>query len=190
MDSEQLAELERRTYRAAYDDGLWDILLGVHLVVLGIGISAGLGPRNGWLGGLTGGLAFPVWLLLRKTITEPRVGYVRLHPTRIAKLRRRPFVVFALMLLILALGVWVSQGFGSLVYSVPFAAAGYLFEVRRFYLYAGLIALERALDSASGTPHDWMYWPSGLVMVGSGLLVLASFLRRYPAKPKGVGADA
>lgn len=199
MDICQLDEIERRTYRTVIDDGLGDLVLGIFFAVLGLGIATGLG----WLGALVGAVAVPAWRGMRKTFVEARTGYVRLNRSRRAQLRRSPFIVGAIAVLIpfgligverllgLEFGkipglvpVLVGLGIGG-----PVAAAGYLFEVRRLSVYAGLIWLTLAVAYVGRIPYGWVIFAFGVMVMGSGLFYLASFMRRYPAKPNGVSAD-
>lgn len=199
MDTCRLDELERRTYRTVIDDGLGDIVLGIFFVALGLGIATGLG----WLGGLAGAVAVPAWRGLRKTFVEARTGYVRLNRSRRAQLRRGPFIVATIAVLI-PLGLVGVEGllgreFGKIPglvpvlvgvgIGIPVAAAGYLFEIRRLSVYAGLIWLALAVAYVGRIPYGWVIFAFGVVVMGSGLFYLASFMRRYPAKPNGVSAD-
>lgn len=199
MDICQLDELERRTYRTVIDDGLGDLFLGIFFAVLGLGIATGLG----WLGALVGAVAVPAWRGMRKTFVEARTGYVRLNRTRRAQLRRGPFIVATIAVLI-PFGLIGIEGllgleFGKipglvpvlvgLAIGSPVAAAGYLFEVRRLSVYAGLIWLTLAVAYVGRMPYGWVIFAFGVMVMGSGLFYLASFMRRYPAKPNGVSAD-
>ncbi|HEU0140495.1 MAG TPA: hypothetical protein VFQ79_12310 [Bryobacteraceae bacterium] len=199
MDTCRLDELERRTYRTVIDDGLGDIVLGIFFVALGLGIATGLG----WLGALAGAVAVPAWRGLRKTFVEARTGYVRLNRSRRAQLRRGPFIVATIAVLI-PLGLVGVEGllgreFGKIPglvpvlvgvgIGIPVAAAGYLFEIRRLSVYAGLIWLALAVAYVGRIPYGWVIFAFGVVVMGSGLFYLASFMRRYPAKPNGVSAD-
>jgi hypothetical protein len=89
-------------------------------------------------------------------------------------------------------GVWLGGQpytnlvFPARVFAVPLVAAAFWLEIPRLYAYAGIIAAERALDALSGGPHDWVLWPSGLLITVTGVQLLAAFLRRFPA---GAGAD-
>ncbi|MCL4852160.1 MAG: hypothetical protein KJZ78_12365 [Bryobacteraceae bacterium] len=199
MDTCRLDELERRTYRTVIDDGLGDIVLGIFFVALGLGIATGLS----WLGALVGAVAVPAWRGLRKTFVEARTGYVRLNRSRRAQLRRGPFIVATIAVLI-PLGLIGVEGllgreFGKIPglvpvlvgvgIGIPVAAAGYLFEVRRLSVYAGLIWLALAVAYVGRIPYGWVIFAFGVVVMGSGLFYLASFMRRYPAKPNGVSTD-
>ncbi|MGH9161612.1 MAG: hypothetical protein ACRD2X_16735 [Vicinamibacteraceae bacterium] len=198
MNGAQLAELEGRAYRTVWDDGLWDLLIGTYLLLLGIGITT----SSGYVvlaAAMLPGWALPIWQGLRHKITEPRVGYVRLQQSRRARINLGLWLGAAVMALIIAFGLWVGKGFehdlrGSLgvglVFAAPLAAAGYLLEMRRLYVYSLLILLERVLDYAVGPQWDWPFWPSGVAITLSALLVLSRFMRRHPVRVNEVGSDA
>jgi hypothetical protein len=193
MDEQDLAALEHRSYRAM-DDGLWDILLGLFLLAFPIGDLTDF-P---FLPPLAGVAAVVNWRALRKSITEPRVGYVRLHPSRLSRLRRAQCITAAALALTIlgvlglqALGqrgmLQVPEPFrpiaGSLMLAIPIAAAAFLFEVRRMYVYAVLIVAA----FVPGRPLIGL-GAAGIVIIASGLYVLISFIRRYPLRPKEAGA--
>ena len=190
----ELADLEHRTYRTAADDGLADVLLGAFLVVLGLAVGEDI-PYGGLLGGLAGSLAVTGWISLRRTFIEPRVGYVRLAPTRSRRVRLAACLGAVAMALVIAVGIAFTDGgpatdtwFPGLVFAVPIAVAGYYAELNRWYWYAAAIMVERFVDSLSGRPVDWLFWPSGAIIAMVGTVMLLRFLRRYPRKAHS-GAD-
>lgn len=185
MDTHNLAELETRTYRNIYDDGLWDLVLGAFFLSLGIGLlTAASLPAA--LGGV---IAIAVRNSLRKSIIEPRIGYVRLNASRQAKLRWGPCIVAGIAALLILALIW----FGGrrlethvpgilalgLLLTVPVVTAGYLFEIPRMYAYAGVIALAQ-VSYAAGVAPMWCFLASGSAITISGLFILTRFLRRYP----------
>lgn len=190
--STELASLERRTYRTT-DDGIADILVGVFFMAVGIAMSFERGLNVGIVSGLLAAAAFPVWRGLRRGIAEPRVGYVRLHAARSRRMRLGQCVGAAAMAAIILVGVFFTDGgrqvdtwFVGLVYAVPLAVVAYFADLPRWYAYAGVIMIERAADSLSGGPHEWLFWPSGVIIAAIGAVVLARFLRRYPIRERDV----
>lgn len=185
----ELTDLERRTYRAAVDDGLADVLLGAFLVVLGVVLTLDV-RYAGLFGGLAGALAVGSWRGLRSTIAEPRVGYVRLQPARSRRIRLGQCFAVVAMALVIAAGLWFADGgratdtwLPGLVFAIPVAVAGYFAELDRWYFYAAAIMVERLLDSLGGGPVDWLFWPSGALIAVAGSILLLRFLQRYPRRP-------
>ena len=199
-DGRSLAELERRTYRTEVDDGLWDLLLGLFLLVLGFSFVTGL---PGWLPILIVAFGCAVRRLVRTWLIEPRIGLVRLSPDRMVSLNRGVWVLAGAIALLLAGFLWVASvdtgtwhderrlgGVGlTLLLAIPIAVAAYWFEIRRFYAYAGLVAFVLTLGVISGHPA-WAILVSGAAIVPSGGVVLARFLGRYHRLHTPVGTDA
>ena len=190
--STELANLERRTYQAT-DDGIADILVGVFLVAVGVAMSFQLGINAGLLSALLAAAAFPAWRTLRRAISEPRVGYVRVHATRSRRVKLGQCLGAAAMAVVILAGVFLTDGgphvdtwFPGLVYALPIVVIGYFADLPRWYWYAAVIMLERVVDSWTAGPTTWLFWPSGTIIAVSGALVLAGFLRRYPRRQDDV----
>lgn len=64
--------------------------------------------------------------------------------------------------------------------SLPLALAGYLFEVRRLYLYAAVVPLAIAGARLADTRGEWALVVAGTSILMSGAVVLAGFLRHHP----------
>ncbi len=102
-----LKEIERRAFRATYQDGLWDIYYG--LVVVGMSIfvyrpESGYSPLNIVMAVLIMTTALLLFRLGKKHITLPRMGQVRFGAARKQKARTLAiimgiFVLFQLVLL-------------------------------------------------------------------------------------------
>ena len=199
VETPDLTALEERTYRASIDHGLIDVVLGGYFVVLGAALSLEWFRYSGLIGGLAGGFAFPLGLVLRRALVDPRLGHVRLNPSRRARVRLAPAVAVGALCAVILAGFWVAgrraeftvyPGFiPAMAFAAPIALAGYVLGIRRMYLYGALLLIERAVDASSGPPFEFLYWPSGLVIAAAGLFVLRRFLSRYPL-PTGAGADA
>lgn len=192
MNPEELRELEQRTFRAAVDDGFWDILLGMHFVIIGTSISAGLEtPLIGAIGGAFGASILPLHWYLRRALITPRIGHFRLNEARRSRIRWAHFVAVALIVVVvITAGLWLNDRFPGLfpmlVFVLPLAACGYFLEIRRHYFYAAVLAIERSLDAASGSPYDWMFWPTGVIVIATGAIVIAQFFKQYPPFSDGV----
>ena len=158
--------------------------------VLGVGHRARRALR-GIFGGLAAALAFTIWQALRRTVVEPRVGYVRLQPARSRRIRglrpsyrcrcdgardcrgflahrRRPsdgYLVPGYRVRDPRCHCGLLRGAGSLV-----------FLCRRDHGRASFV------DSWYGGPADWLFWPSGTIIVIAGAVMLLRFLRRYPGR--------
>ena len=74
-------DLERRAWRSVFQDGLWDIALGI--MFLGVGLSTTLGLGRGWTYlEYAAAMALSIALIRigKQRITLPRLGWVRFGP--------------------------------------------------------------------------------------------------------------
>ena len=206
-----LSEARKRTMRLlSYEDGLWDLNLGTVFLMLAVYpiTRARLGP--GWNLALFVGVlavATVAFAWLRRTISTPRLGYVKaaFTPGRkllVASLAAAVALTAGLVVLTLVspgtLGlpgpavsltnVW-SYGVELAVLGVLivlFSALGFLFGVPRLFLYGWLLGGANLLSVLlyRGTP-DGFNLPLGIaagviLLIGGSLLV--RMLRKYPAR--------
>ena len=164
-----LKELERRAFRSTFQDGLWDIFLGLLLLNVGIGTV---------VGGMLGDAELPPASLVRimliivpwpfvvliafwagkKFITTPRIGLVKFGPQRKAKMRNMRAVLFVSVLLLVIMVFWgwaaMGNGLPQWMRGIPlplyvwpvqtivvFGLAAYFLDVPRFYAYGVLYGL-------------------------------------------------
>ncbi len=186
-----LREAERRTFRLAFDDGLWDILIGA--CVLSFILVLYLGPILGDL--WSSMVLIPAWALAyaavrvaRRYMVAPRRGTVKFGPVRKARLTR---LTLALMLLNVV-GL-VAGAFGAfLVFRVPgqiftivfgllllcaLGTAAYFLDLPRLYVYALLLGLAPAVG-------EWL-WARGLAThhglaltfgIAAGIMILVGLV--------------
>ncbi len=203
-ESSDLKQIEKKAFRATYEDGLYDLCYGTFLLAWAVvplirdaGVSLALAALPF--------LAIPAIILLagKKYITVPRMGRARFGEQRLTKATRL-FGAGAVMLLIsylliIMVAVWGIRLSGlrtlgdmtvplieSVVVLVGVSALAYFSEFRRLYLYAfffaGGIPLAELLYHYVGTPMDELiaFGIPGLAVVVIGLVLLVSFIRKYP----------
>jgi hypothetical protein len=200
-----LKELERRAFRSVFQDGLWDIYLG--LILLAMAVSVGLndfGVAEGWqTAGLIGVelLAMAVLWAGKHFLTLPRMGQVRFGEQR----RKR------ITLLRLLLGLSVLLGLAAwLIFAAPashptswmrspyFIAAlwlvnigvlagfgAYLLDYERLLWIGALFAISVPLNELLNTIGlgNLGYLAFGLpamIILIMGGIHLACFLREHP----------
>lgn len=195
-----LKQVERKAYRSFYQDGLWDLYLGILLTWL---FSADL-----WIGELSklpfyaiylGGV-FVLWLLFyagRRTITTPRLGQVRFRAARRA--RRLKMIILLPISIALNLGTvvlallarqdpalqaawvdarsWMGYVIGAIV-GITIAVLGYLLDFDRLILYAPLWAISFILREYFDTQLG--IWLTGGLSILVGLILLIRFLILHP----------
>jgi hypothetical protein len=204
-----LKELERKAFRATFQDGLWDIFLGLLLLNMGGGTLLGGSEMSPlWSMVVLTLFAGAVLLLFwagKKFVTAPRIGTARFGAQRKGKLKRVRLVLFLSVLLGALMALW---GVGSSVAGVPyviarlplpayvwagqcvvvFGLAAYFMDVTRFYLYGVLYALPFPLGimlaqntSLSGTASMALTFGAAYgTMVLVGVALFVRFLRAYP----------
>jgi hypothetical protein len=210
-ETPSLSYAQKRTVRLlSYEDGLWDLLLGVVFLLLAIYpiTRARLGPA--WNLVLFVGLlllATAILTALRRRISTPRLGYVRARTTPATKLILATTIALValttgLVILTLVNPAWLGGPAPAVALSnvwsyqveilvllaliVLFSAMGYRFGVPRLYLYGWLLggANLASVILYRGAPEGFN-WPlataAGIVLlIGAALLV--RMLRKYPVR--------
>ncbi|MFQ5820764.1 MAG: hypothetical protein ACE5I5_12305 [Candidatus Heimdallarchaeota archaeon] len=197
-----LKELEKKAYQSMFEDGLWDIFLG--LMFLGGVINpilAELGIPRPIDTIITALVAVLIFYFGKKRITIPRVGRVKFGPKRQkARKKLRIAVIFfvivtwTVFLLVMTRAVKIRPEntfsriliFDLLFITVPIGVIAYFLDFDRLYVYAVLYGtaypFAEFLHPIVGTPLD------GIIAVGitggigvlTGLVYLIRFMRKYP----------
>jgi hypothetical protein len=200
-----LKELERKAWRSVFQDGLWDIYLG--LLLLAMAINALLSDT-----GVPEGLSTPIYVGLvllamavlwagKRLVTTPRMGRVKFGQRRQARLRwlrvaLAASVLVGLLVFLATLAAGAQRpagqgliGFFPAVWAVcVLALAGvgaYLLDYPRLVLIGAMYALAPALDLAlrnlTGLDLSLLAFavPAAVILV-VGVAVLIRFLRDYP----------
>jgi hypothetical protein len=216
MVSEKLSlkELERKAFRSTFQDGLWDVFLGLLLLNMGGGtLLGGSGIPPFW--SMVGLTAFAAVVLIlfwvgKKYVTAPRIGLVEFGPQRKSKLRRVRVVLFLSVLMGLLMFLWgLGAWSGRLPYLlgelpipayvwavqcvVVFGVAAYFMDVTHFYLYGVLYALPfplgillaRNTDLTGALSMAITFGAAGGILVLIGVVLFVRFLRRYPLPAGG-----
>jgi len=209
--SPSLPNVQKRILQLVnYEDGLWDLLLGIIFMELAVYpiTRARLGPA--WNLALFVGvmlLCVAGYFILRWQVSMPRIGYVRSRRSPARKLILAITIVlvaltFGLVILTLVSPGWLpnrAPGAGPdwlreyLIDTIVmlcmvglFSLMGYFFGVSRLYLYGWLLGGGNLAAQMiyQGAPEGFNV-PLGLaasviLLIGLGLLV--RFLRKYPVQ--------
>jgi MFS family permease len=205
-----LQEAERKVFRTAYQDGMWDLFLGCFALMFAVAplLSTRLGDF--WSSAVFlpfwGLVALAIWLI-RKHVIAPRVGVVRFGPARKRKLRRLSLAMVVVNLLALVLGIVfafrstvpgqaVPIVFG-LILLAGFSIAAYLLDFRRLYVYGLLLCLSPLIGEwlyrQYHVPHHGFPLTFGFtagIMIVTGLVILARLLRDNPPPEEQDWRDA
>ena len=208
----QMADLRKilqRTHRLlTFEDGLWDLMLGMMFLVLALYpvTRAWLGPEwNFVLFLVLIGIIVTLQLVSRQLISSPRIGYARQKKSP----RRRLLVGFTVLMVLLTLGLviltllspaaksttsevtansarrgYLVEFIVILVLGFIFSALGYLFGVGRMYAYGWMIGLANLASVYLVHNAGWPFLGplalvAGVILV-IGLTRFARFVQKYP----------
>lgn len=159
-----LKDAERKVFRSAYNDGLWDVFLGCFFLMFAIGpfLTPSLGDFWGTMIFLPfWGIAFLVIWLIRKYVVTPRIGVVKFGPARKAKLARFSVVMLFVNIVAMILGLLAAFGFGRLpgqvtsitfgmILLICFSLAAYFLDFTRLYIYGLMLGFSPLVG-------EWLY---------------------------------
>jgi hypothetical protein len=205
-----LKELEKKAFKSNFEDGLWDIYLG--MLLLQISFSAflyalDLGPL--WILlilVLFVGLVFAAFWAAKKYLITPRMGLVTFSEERKRKKKKVSLilsisVLFGVFVFGLTLGLYwlaVNDATSDLVqygWMVPFglflvnavvvfSLIAYYYDYSRAYLYGWFYGLAYplniALDEVFGIRFPLFSLVFSTIMIGIGLILFVRFMRTHP----------
>lgn len=190
-----LAELEKATYRSRWRDGLMDLLGGVGVILVGVSWRLDMA----WATGMAVPILLVIWLGLRRSIVEPRIGRVTFTRARQEKEKKGNLGILLLGLGLLLLAV-VAQAFfsrsagGMTAWARDWAAAipvtllaimaimvSTLTGLTRFWGYAALLFAIGTITTPLGVEPPGQMLLSGAVITLVGLIIFLRFLSSSPA---------
>jgi hypothetical protein len=188
MTNQDLKRLERKAWQSYHQDGLAEVFVGLLLV---LAFLAGISGERRFFVYIPMLLTGPALILAKRIITVPRMGQVKFGPARKARLRKLrtvAIVAFALTIVLLVmtiLGVdWVPEqrllvsfGLGAMI-ALLFAAAAYWKDFPRMYGVGLLVGAAFTVTELLDSPVPLLV--AGGILMAVGLVILTSFLRKYP----------
>jgi hypothetical protein len=186
-----LSATEARMFRAYWQDGLIDLLAGATLILIGLGWL--LGIPLGVLS-VTPGVAVVFWPLLRRTITEPRLGRVRFSAKRQFRMHHGAIALLALGVLLGGLVTtrvfladqtsaflrWIAPGIPVLIMAVLALSVSGVLRLLRFVGYAATFAIAAVIVAGATLEPGWALFGGGVVVTVMGGVLLVRFLREFP----------
>jgi len=181
-----LKDIRRKVYMSYFKDGLWDMVLGAFLLCWGLMIMFEMVA-------LIGAFCMAFYFLvlgLKKWLTYPRMGYVKIAEAQRQKLRMviAGIVLFGLGLMVFFLfttgnrPAWLSEYFmflfGTMVAVIILLLASW-WKVGRWYAYGGLVFTSFAFHQWLNTILEYSFIIPGSIILLSGLVLLIHFLRKY-----------
>jgi hypothetical protein len=205
MTAFNLNEIEKKAFRSTFQDGIWDIFLGLLLLNLSFGaLLSNSGVSEGLTIIILTALAAVIVLVFiagKKRITIRRMGLVKFGPKRKRKVWKSRIIllasVFAGLIVFLAalLVSYYPAGRSKMVFLLPaawvansiivFSLLAHYLDCRRLYLYGILFALPVPVDMAIKELAGVNLIPIALavpavIMLAVGAVLLNRFLRDYP----------
>jgi hypothetical protein len=195
-----LKNIERKAWRTYFQDGIWDIFLG--LILLSFGIipfleEIGIPEYLNYL--LFFGSPYLILYLGKKFITVPRIGQVKFGSKRKRKQMKTTIVlslsvIFGFVVLLLTITNVIpfiaDIHAGAILFSVNaiiiFSLMAYFLDFNRLYLYGWFFAASIALIELSrptiGITYDNIigFGSFGVIMILIGSVYLIRFLQKYP----------
>jgi hypothetical protein len=187
--------MERKAWKSYYEDGMWDIFMGLLMIAMGVDLLTQEGPAFYALIGVAA--LSPA--LIKWFITMPRLGWVKFGPMR----RTRDKLMKAVLAFSILIGIGgfvaytvgaeppsgVFPAIAAVVIFAVFASMAYLKEFPRLYGYAVAYSLSIGLAL---TMDDFvpmvLFLTFGGIGLAIGLVLVARFVRRYPVlRPDGTG---
>ncbi len=198
-----LKEIEKKAYRSTYDDGLYDIGLG--LLLLGFGMIPLL--KNIGFPEPLDLLLIPLAALLfvflgKKHITVPRLGFVKFGNKRKAQkknIRKLASIIIPIQIVLIILVRirafpkilntelnLIVPIIISMFLIIIFFVIAHIIDFPRFFIFGLLMAISyptaEILYLYIGTPLDGLipFGISGIILLSVGLTHLIRFLKKYP----------
>jgi len=197
-----LKEIERKA-KLYHGDGLFDIALGLGILLAGIAMTFD------WIafGGIYIVLLIPAMRSAKQSITVPRMRYIDFRPAPDAE-RKVKWVILIVVLgmaVLFTLGLVVSEyealpswltawlrEYAGVVSPALLVGLGWLTVlatgVKRSYAYTALAVIAFASAYCFNLEFPLVFTVLGAVILLSGMVVLVRFLRKYPVpKDKQTG---
>jgi len=200
MPRATLEAVERAAWLRLFEDGIWDIALG--LLLFGFGLSVLTGMTAVVAGGIAAGLVAVGEI--KRRVAEPRIGRVRFKARRRRQLGGVSWLLALLSLtgvLVFLFLLWTTRGSAppwaiairdhfliviGLIWGGAAAFGGWWLGVRRFAVYGAMIAAALiAADLGGGLSFATALLACGGAIAFSGTTLLLRFLRRYPRRSAG-----
>jgi hypothetical protein len=201
-----LKKLERKVWTSFFQDGIWDIYLGLLLLALAVGAfftDVGLTEQYSIYGHI-GIVIFGLFFLFfgKRLITLPRMGTVHFGPKGRARITKAQIILAISCFLGLAAFMLVSSAitypavrqpvmdfifpsFWVTTMLVVFSFAAYFLNYRRLYaiglLYAVAVPADKIMRHLLHIDLTVLaFGVPALVILIMGFIVLARFLKKYP----------
>ncbi|MCW4034626.1 MAG: hypothetical protein NWF03_04610 [Candidatus Bathyarchaeota archaeon] len=196
-----MKQIERKAYTSYHEDGILEITVAVVVFTFAIMMMIDM-P---WLGGIAGALAVSFYAGIKKLVTIPRIGYVRLPVQRAQKITAIALVlgIVAMVAGMFAFVQTTSSGVPDwllflidyymitigVAVAVLFLLGAYAFKTTRMYAYALLTATMFVGGYFLTYPLYYYLAALGTIILAAGLFMLARFINKYPKPTQTMDAQ-
>ena len=197
-----LKKLERKAFSSIFEDGFFDLYIGI--LFLGMGLLTSIPetiPRiiSYGLFALIIGAGLIVFLGGKKIITVPRIGIIKIGQKR--KAEKKKFVLILIVLIIMT-GVfyvltiyelipfeaYVSALVFGIFFAIPISLLANLLRMDRFYIHAILGGLSFFVSELSYSLLNNPFYSflafliTGGIICATGIVFLYKFMQKYPVQ--------
>lgn len=206
MIQNDMKQAERGTFKAAFDLGIWDILIATVASMFAVAPLLSVRMGDFWSSAVFVPVVLAVLVALRavkRRVLLPRIGVVRLGSYRRARLRRLTIVLLSLNVVALVAGSYFALRFEALQGLLPvilfsgmllvgFTLAASYLNIPRYFLYGLLLAAApfagEWLWRRGYAPHHGypvVFGVAAVVIAAVGLIKLAVRLRAHAPSSDG-----
>lgn len=188
-----LKEIEKKTYLAYHGDGIWDIFTGLFFISIGFFMIY----DAAYLMGIIPATILPVILGIKKSFTQPRMGFVKFSPERQARINKGRTRLQILMTITMLAGFGAFYAYTGdapwqnavksmrllpigIVLALISGACGILFGLKRFVVYAILTMVLFVAGHFANSDPPAYFILLGFIVFVVGTVMLIRFVRRYP----------
>lgn len=206
VEQQDLKKLEKSLYSKFQEDGIWDIFLGLFFIVLGLSKELYLqSDVDDMMLGIIIGSSAPLYILLKRKITKPRIGYVRFSKNNLKKHRSSYIYLALITVAIIIIGTMVYlKNFPSdysimffqeykilffIMFSLLLTAVSFLFNIKRFLWYAVIIMLLFFLSSIMQFNQSYLLTFTGIIIIANGLKHIIEFIKKYPKQDSAIESN-
>ena len=199
-----LKEIEKKTWRSTFEDGILDIYFGILVLGLGMGMTLSSilpNPLDKFIPFIFIGIGLFFFLTAKKYITQPRLGVVKFGLKRKGRKLKTlimlsiNFIILLILFLIRFINPELSLDFpgyleglilGLLFITAPICFAAYFIQYSRFYFIGLLVGLSFFLSDLFSIfipePFDTLIVFSIVsgAIIAMGIISLIKFIRKYP----------
>jgi len=202
-NTKEFDTLRRKVYLTYHKDGILDLIAGS--VMLGFGTFM-MTDNIAFL--MAGWFVMMMYIFLKNRITIPRFGYVRFESEKSSFRKGLLSVGIGVLVTFLFFGLnffirnqptspefqamirrYHMVPLSTLLFGLPALVGAMYFGQKRFYLYAllasGLPLLGAWLNIEPNIPIQ----TTGLIILAFGIILMASFLRKYPLNAEEPNAN-